>query len=182
MTEHDGFESLLTATIPNLRRYARSLVRDADRAEDLVQETLLRAIRKQHLWEPGTNLRAWLFTLMHHQHVNDVRRRVRDAASVTVAGDEAFNAIPDYRGDPLPAIELKQLAQLIRRLPRQQQRVILLAALMGDNYERMADYEMIPVGTVRSRLSRGRAMLRLLAGGTELSAEERERLGAELVA
>ena len=81
------FHSLLEAEIPRLRRYARALVRDRDRADDLVQDTLMRALAKQHLWEPGTNLRAWLFTLMHNLHVNLVRQAVDEAqalASLTV--------------------------------------------------------------------------------------------------
>src|SRR5580704_148458 len=68
--------------IPRLRRYARALTRSADRADDLVQETLLRAISKSHLWQTGTNIRAWLFTIMHNHYVNMVRRAMRDEATV----------------------------------------------------------------------------------------------------
>src|SRR6202158_3322784 len=79
------FCSLLEAQIPPLRRYARALLRDVTRADDLVQDTLVRALAKQHLWQTGTNLRAWLFTLMHNQHVNDVRRSGREGGNVDVA-------------------------------------------------------------------------------------------------
>src|SRR3954463_10039717 len=72
------FGSLVEAEIPRLRRYARALTRDVVRADDLVQSCLARAVAKQHLWQPGTDLRAWLFTLLHNQHVNDVRRSVRE--------------------------------------------------------------------------------------------------------
>src|SRR6516162_11139387 len=72
------FAQLLETEIPRLRRYARALTRDASRADDLVQSCLLRAVAKQHLWQPGTDLRAWLFTILHNQHVNDVRRSVRE--------------------------------------------------------------------------------------------------------
>src|SRR4029077_4164693 len=81
MTE---FARMLEAQIPRLRRYARALTRDLVRADDLVQSCLTRAITKQHLWQPGTDLRAWLFTILHNQHVNDVRRSVRDGVNVAV--------------------------------------------------------------------------------------------------
>src|SRR4029453_4608085 len=72
-----SFNSLIDEQIPRLRRYARALTRNPGRADDLVQDTLLGALAKQHLWQPDTNLRAWLFTLMHNQYVNDVRRSAR---------------------------------------------------------------------------------------------------------
>ena len=78
------FARLLEAEIPRLRRYARALTRDVSRADDLVQSCLTRAVAKQHLWQPGTDLRAWLFTILHNQHVNDVRRSVREGVSVAV--------------------------------------------------------------------------------------------------
>ena len=71
------FHNLVEQEIPRLRRYARALTRNADRADDLVQDTLLRAVAKAHLWQPGTDLRAWLFTVMHNQHINAVRREMR---------------------------------------------------------------------------------------------------------
>src|SRR5271163_2562697 len=72
------FAQLLETEIPRLRRYARALTRDASRADDMVQSCLLRAVAKQHLWQPGTDLRAWLFTILHNQNVNYVRRSVRE--------------------------------------------------------------------------------------------------------
>src|SRR6476660_6172860 len=78
------FHRLIEQEIPRLRRYARALTRSADRADDLVQETLLRAIAKAHLWQTGTDIRAWLFTLMHNQYVNMVRRAMRDEATVDI--------------------------------------------------------------------------------------------------
>jgi RNA polymerase sigma-70 factor, ECF subfamily len=72
-----GFGRLVEAEIPRLRRYARALARDPDRADDLVQSCIARALSKQHLWQPGTDLRAWLFTILHNQHVSEFRRSVR---------------------------------------------------------------------------------------------------------
>ena len=78
------FAPLLETEIPRLRRYARALTRDACRADDLVQSCLLHAVAKQHLWQPGTDLRAWLFTILHNQHVNKVRSSVREGIAVPV--------------------------------------------------------------------------------------------------
>src|SRR4029077_2345001 len=78
------FGRLIEAEIPRLRRYARALTRDVARADDLVQSCLARALAKQHLWQPGTDLRAWLFTILHNQHVNDVRRSVREGVAVDI--------------------------------------------------------------------------------------------------
>src|SRR3954452_17749118 len=78
------FDQLLEEQIPRLRRYARALTRDALRADDLVQDTLVRALTKQHLWQTGTNLRAWLFTLMHNQYVNESRLSNREGAPIDV--------------------------------------------------------------------------------------------------
>jgi RNA polymerase sigma-70 factor (ECF subfamily) len=75
---------LLEAEIPRLRRYARALTRDVSRADDLVQNCLTRALAKRHLWQDGTDLRAWLFTILHNQYVNDVRRSVREGSNVPV--------------------------------------------------------------------------------------------------
>src|SRR5712672_1862141 len=76
------FHRLIEQQIPRLRRYARALTRNRERADDLVQDTLSRALVKEQLWQPGTNLRAWLFTMMHNQNVNNVRRAVRESGMV----------------------------------------------------------------------------------------------------
>ena len=86
------FARRLETEIPRLRRYARALTRDQSRADDLVQSCLCRAVAKQHLWEPGTDLRAWLFTILHNQHVNDVRRSAREGAAIPV--EEVAGVLP----------------------------------------------------------------------------------------
>src|ERR1700740_2073529 len=83
-TKVSEFHRLIEQEIPRLRRYARALTRNSDRADDLVQETLTRAIAKAHLWQTGTDMRAWLFTIMHNQNVNAVRRAIRDEAGVDI--------------------------------------------------------------------------------------------------
>jgi RNA polymerase sigma-70 factor (ECF subfamily) len=166
MTE---FARMLEAQIPRLRRYARALTRDIVRADDLVQSCLTRAVAKQHLWQPGTDLRAWLFTIMHNQHVNDVRRGVRDGSNVELT--EATQLTVE--SNAIPTLELRDLETAIGKLPPEQRQAILLVGLEGMAYEEAAKVLNVPVGTVRSRLSRGRDQLRLLMGMEEERARHR---------
>lgn len=157
MTE---FYKLVEEQIPRLRRYARALIRtNQATADDLVQETLTRAVAKQHLWEPGTNLRAWLFTLMHNQHVNDVRRSAREGTILDI--DELQNALAS-QSDASASILLRDLDRGLANLAIEQRQVILLVGLEGMSYEETAAVLGVPIGTVRSRLSRGRDALRKL--------------------
>ena len=153
------FVRLLEIEIPRLRRYARALTRDVSRADDLVQSCLTRAIAKQHLWQPGTDLRAWLFTILHNQHVNDVRRSVREGISVPV---EDMAPVLTVQSNATAVLQLRDLERAIAKLPQEQRQVILLVGLEGMRYEEVADILGVPVGTVRSRLSRGRDQLRRL--------------------
>src|SRR5678815_4324124 len=153
------FARLLEVEIPRLRRYARALTRDVSRADDLVQSCLARAVAKQHLWQPGTDLRAWLFTILHNQHVNDVRRAVREGVSVAV---EDMAPGLTVASNAIATLQLRDLEAAIARLPQAQRQVILLVGLEGMRYEEVALILGVPVGTVRSRLSRGRDQLRRL--------------------
>jgi RNA polymerase sigma-70 factor (ECF subfamily) len=153
------FTELLEAEIPKLRRYARALTRDAARADDLVQNSLVRAIAKQHLWQPGTDLRAWLFTILHHQNVNDVRSASRRGDGVQV---EKVAPTLAAVSDPTAALQIRDLERAMAALPEGQRQVILLVGLEGMRYDEVATILRIPVGTVRSRLSRGRETLRIL--------------------
>lgn len=151
------FHRRLEEQIPRLRRYARALTRDMSRADDLVQETLVRALAKQHLWQVGTNLRAWLFTLMHNQHVNDVRRSRRDAGALDVS---EMASVLVANTDPTASRQLRELERGLRQLPLEQREAILLVGLEGMRYDEAASVLGVPVGTIRSRLSRGRETLR----------------------
>src|SRR6202040_3277415 len=159
----NDFAPMLEAQIPRLRRYARALTRDIVRADDLVQSCLTRAIAKQHLWQYGTDLRAWLFTIMHNQHVNDVRRGVREGNNVELTKASTLAV----ESNAVPTLELRDLETAIGKLPPEQRQVILLVGLEGMAYEEVAKVLKVPVGTVRSRLSRGRDQLRLLMGMEE---------------
>jgi RNA polymerase sigma-70 factor (ECF subfamily) len=153
------FARQLEVEIPRLRRYARALTRDVSRADDLVQSCLTRAVAKQHLWQPGTDLQAWLFTILHNQHVNDVRRSVREGVNVAV---EEMAPLLTVSSNAIAALELRDLEAAIAKLPQEQRQVILLVGLEGMRYEEVALILGVPVGTVRSRLSRGRDQLRRL--------------------
>jgi RNA polymerase sigma-70 factor (ECF subfamily) len=152
---------LVEQEIPRLRRYARALTRASDRPDDLVQDTLLRALTKLHLWQPGTDIRAWLFTIMHHQYVNTVRRVARETATVDIGHVSSTVAATT---DPSGRRQLVELDRALARLPSEQREVILLVGLEGMAYETAAQILGVPIGTVRSRLSRGRESLRALMG------------------
>jgi RNA polymerase sigma-70 factor, ECF subfamily len=164
------FHRLIEQQIPRLRRYARVLTRNPDRADDLVQDTLSRALDKQHLWQPGTNLGAWLFTIMHNQNVNNVRRDIRESAAIEI--EQVATTLPATT-DPSAWRKMVELDRALTRLPLGQRQVILLVGLEGISYEDTAGILNIPVGTVRSRLSRGRDTLREL-----LDMEERPTVAA----
>ena len=165
----------LESEIPRLRRYARALTRDAARADDLVQSCLVRALAKRHLWQEGTDLRAWLFTILHNQYVNDVRRSARGGTEVPV--EDVAAALP-VRENATGALQLRDLHRALGRLPESQRQVILLVGLEGMAYEQVAQILNIPIGTVRSRLSRGRETLRELMNEHEAAMPQPSQHGA----
>ena len=158
----NDFSKMMETEIPRLRRYARALTRNNEHtADDLVQDCLVRGLSKQHLWVEGTDLRAWLFTIMHNQYVNFVRRGVREGAAVPISDAEpSLTRAANQDG----RLELRDLDRALALLPEEQRTVILLIGLEGMAYETAAEVVGVPVGTVRSRLSRGREELRKLMG------------------
>ncbi len=151
--------------IPRLRRYARALVGDRSAADDLVQDTLERAWAKFHLYRGGTDLRAWLFTVMHNVHVNRVRaQRPTDA----ITDDLPEMAQRAAQGDSLM---VRDMDRALAKLPEEQREVLLLVALEDMSYEEAARALGIPVGTVMSRLSRARERLRATMLETPASAK-----------
>src|ERR1700732_4660518 len=153
------FGRLLEKEIPRLRRYAFALTRNMSRADDLVQDTLVRAIAKQRYWQWGTNLRAWLFTIMHHQNAAGVRRSVREGSAVELDDPWPFLIAPT---DPIGALSLRDLDRALARISDEQRQVILLIGLERISYKEAATILGVPIGTIRSRLSRGRESLRML--------------------
>ena len=149
----------LVELIPRLRRYARALTGDRAASDDLVQDTLERAWAKLHLYRRGTDLRAWLFTVMHNVHVNRVRAT---RATDPLEEEMAELAQRPSQGD---ALAVRDLDRALARLPEEQRAVLLLVALEDMSYEEVARALGIPIGTVMSRLSRAREKLRVMMLG-----------------
>jgi RNA polymerase sigma-70 factor (ECF subfamily) len=158
MSVHDA---LIIQQVPRLRRYARALTGDRNSADDLVQDTLERALSRLHLWREGSDLRAWLFTIMHNIYVNQIRSRIRrqhEALETEPAAEAVRAPEPDW-------LELRDLETALARLPEEQRAVVLLVGLEQFTYEETARVLGVPTGTVMSRLSRARERLRLMLGG-----------------
>lgn len=156
----DVFATQAMQYIPRLRRYARALTGDASAADDLVQDALERALIKQNLWREGTDLRAWLFTVMHNVFVNQVRSA---AVSRTVQLDDAMADRPQPQSTD--RLEIRDLDAALQALPEEQRTVVLLVGLEQMTYDEAARVLEVPIGTVMSRLSRGRERLRRLMQG-----------------
>jgi RNA polymerase sigma-70 factor (ECF subfamily) len=159
-------QHLIEPHIGSLRRYARALVRDADRADDLVHDCLERALSRWHLWRGEGNLRAWLFTILHNVHVNNVRRDMAAGRPVQMPDGIELRATPASQDHHLM---LNDLAAAMTRLPDEQRETVLLVGLEGFSYREVARITGVPIGTVMSRLSRGRERLRELIAGPDES-------------
>ncbi len=154
---------LIIEHIPRLRRYARALVGDRYLADDLVQDTLERAWNKFYLWRPGSDLRAWLFTIMHNVFVNEARRRRYEV-------EQLMEEVPAVavRATESEQLELGDVDRALRSLPVEQREVVLLVAVEQFSYEEVSGALDIPIGTVMSRLSRARERMRQVLGGQAL--------------
>lgn len=150
----------LLAELPRLRRYARALVGERAAADDLVQDTLERAWARSSQWRPGSELRTWLFAIMHNLRIDQLRRQ----APPTQPIDDSF-VEPPTRATQSDALELGDLAAALAQLPEEQRAVLLLVGLEEMSYADIAASLGIPAGTVMSRLARGRERLRALLAG-----------------
>ena len=148
--------------IPRLRRYARALLGDRYAADDLVQDTLERAWNKFHLWRPGSDLRAWLFTIMHNVFVNQVRSKRNEI-------EKTMEELPvvAVRATQSDSLEIVDLEHALRALPDEQREVLLLVAIEEMTYDEVSCALAIPIGTVMSRLSRARERMRRLIAGVQ---------------
>ena len=149
--------------IPRLRRYARALLRDVSRADDLVQDTLERALDKLALFRRGSDLRAWLFTIMHNVHVNQIRTASNRAVMVEYDDAEMGRAQTD---DPTA---LRDLANALEQLAPEHREVLVLVGVEQMTYGETAGVLGVPIGTVMSRLSRARERLAALLSGETAS-------------
>jgi RNA polymerase sigma-70 factor (ECF subfamily) len=155
------FPKLVASEIPFLRRKVRRWKRDPDEAEDLVQETLLRALAGAHSWQPGSDLRAWLFTIMRNQLYASATRSAELLKSLAAEPPEA-----SCRPVTHVRLELRDVGGALRRLPAKQRLAIMLVAVEGKSYEEGAHAMAISVDAVRCHLARGRQRLRQLVDGT----------------
>jgi len=149
-------EAEIVACIPSLRRYARGLVSDRDRADDLVQDTLERAWSRFSMWQKRGEVRAWMFGIMHNHFID--RLRAQRSRPEDSAGDD----VPELpqRAVQADTLEVRDLDRLLQRLPPEHREVLLLVGVEEMSYQEVATALGVPIGTVMSRLSRARARLR----------------------
>ena len=159
----------ILAEIPRLRRYARAMLGDRAAADDLVQDTLERAWSRIAQWRAGSDLRAWLFGIMHNLRVDQLRR---NGLPTTSLDEEEVAEVP-VRPTQSDLLEVMDLESALRQLPDEQREVLLLVALEEMSYADIAASLGIPIGTVMSRLSRGRERLRVVMDGRQPSANLR---------
>jgi len=162
--------SAVAEHIEAVRRYARVIGRDATHADDLVQECLARALSRPRDWRDVRDARAYLLTILHNLHVDDVVRRWRDGVTVPIDdADPSLARGPEQFGRLL----LRDLARSLRMLPEERRRLLLLIALDGMSYQEVARRLDLPVGTVMSRLSRTRDKLWRLMDDESAAGDER---------
>jgi len=154
-TRSASFKESLLAVIPNLRAFAVSLCGDRERADDLVQETLLKAWDHSDSFEEGTNLRAWLFTILRNSYFSDCRRRRREAV------DGANSRAPEIaiQGEQDGYLDMQDFRKALARLPREQREAWILVGAAGFSYEEAAAIAGCVVGTIKSRVNRARGRL-----------------------
>ncbi|WP_076592933.1 RNA polymerase sigma factor [Herminiimonas arsenitoxidans] len=145
----------LVACIPRLRRYARALIGDRTGADDLVQDTMERGWKKLSSWQRGSDMRAWLFGIMHNLHIDQVRR---PSLATEELDDET--PMPATHHSLTDGLEMRDLESALRTLPPEQREILLLIALEEMSYDEVAATLGLPLGTVMSRLSRARQKLR----------------------
>ena len=150
----------LLACIPRLRRYARALVGDRASADDLVQDTMERGWNKLSSWQRDSDMRAWLFGIMHNLHVDQIRK---PSVPTEVLDDDT--PIPFVNAAQTDGLEIRDMESALRLLPAEQREILLLIALEEMTYEEVAFTLRLPIGTVMSRLSRAREKLRALMEG-----------------
>jgi RNA polymerase sigma-70 factor, ECF subfamily len=151
------FRQKVEAAIPALRRYARSLTRDSDTADDLVQDTLVRALRSEHLFE-GDEIRSWLYTIL----TNLNRNRLRSLARRPVLAPLEDNDAPDLAG---PEAGGRDIDRALALLVEEQRTALLLVVLEGLSYREVAEVQGVPIGTVMSRLARARVQIKTYLDG-----------------
>ena len=159
------FHQQLLAAIPKLRAFALSLAAHADQADDLVQETLLKAWDHQNSFQQGTNIRAWLFTILRNAYFSQLRKRRREVEDA--GGDYAAGVTTP--GAQEGQLDMADLRIALQQLPHDQREAVVLVGASGFSYQEVAEICGVPVGTVKSRVNRARNKLAALLGMPERS-------------
>ncbi|AXC50601.1 RNA polymerase subunit sigma [Paracoccus suum] len=151
----------IEASIPALRRYARALMRDPDRADDLVQDCLERAVAKRHSWRGDGPVQAWLFRILINRY-RDLQRQNPGPGHLVAIDDLTFETAQP--GGQEAGLALREVQDALARLPGDQREALVIVALEGNSFDQAASLLDIPKGTLMSRLARARATLRVLTG------------------
>ncbi len=157
----------LKTLLPRLRIYALSLTRDRDRADDLVQETVVKSLAGRHSFRPGTNFAAWLFRIQRNEFISGLRRQ-----RSTVPMDDAIANTLSHAPLQENGLIMREFTAAFRHLAECQREALLLAVLEGWSYQQIAALSDVSVGTVKSRVSRGRATLKRLLIGDESAGDD----------
>ncbi len=170
MTVSKALREDLLASIPNLRAFAVSLAGNSERADDLVQETLMKAWAKFDTFQEGTNLRAWLFTILRNEFYSQVRKRGREVEDAEGTYAARLASQPAQNGH----MDMSDFREALAQLPADQREALILVGASGFSYEEAADICECAVGTIKSRVSRARTRL-----GELLALESGETYGAD---
>lgn len=155
MAPQPSVRNVMLAAIPNLRAFAMSLSGNVDRADDLVQETVMRAMANINTFTPGTNMAAWLFTILRNLFRSQYRKRRREVEDPDGSYLASLKALPEQFG----RLEFKELVEALAKLPNVQREALLLVAASGFSYDEAAAICDVAVGTIKSRVSRARQLL-----------------------
>jgi len=158
----EQFRQHLLAAIPKLRAFALSLAAHADHADDLVQETLMKAWNHQNSFQEGTNIKAWLFTILRNEYFSQLRKRRREVEDAD--GDYAASVMTP--GGQESQLDMADLRIALQQLPADQREAVVLVGASGFSYQEVADICHVPVGTVKSRVNRARNKLAVLLGNS----------------
>jgi RNA polymerase sigma factor (sigma-70 family) len=166
MDQFESFNDGLTALLPRLRRFAHGLSRNTPDADDLTQATVERALRSQERWEAGTRLDSWLYRIMRNLWIDTVRSRGRKE-DLHAPVEEAERIGEDPRAAIEASIDLRKVMAAMQRLPEEQREVVALILVEGFGYRECSEILGLPIGTVSSRLVRGRTALLQMMGGSD---------------
>lgn len=155
MPMDESVRKAVLAAVPSLRAFAISLCGNVDRADDLVQETLLRALANIDSFQPGTNMSAWLFTILRNHFRSEYRKRRREVEDGEGRYAETLKSQPEQQGQ----VEFKEFRQALAQLPADQREALVLVGASGFSYEEAANICGCAVGTIKSRVNRARTRL-----------------------